>query len=101
MKLSSTNPMSSDGAVFIDKQSEHIAIIDELAAARSPADLCRRAVLAGMQRLGFERIGIWFLEDNGAWNIGTFGVDEAGQLSLIRNPGTICFGMVLSPFHCS
>lgn len=80
MKSSSTNPALSDDAIFIDKQSELIAIIDELAAARSLDDLCLRAVLAATQRLGFERIGIWFLEDDGRWNAGTFGVDEAGGI---------------------
>jgi signal transduction histidine kinase len=80
MKSSSTNPALSDDAIFIDKQSELIAIIDELAAARSLDDLCLRAVLAATQRLGFERIGIWFLEDDGQWNAGTFGVDETGGI---------------------
>jgi signal transduction histidine kinase len=43
-------------------------------------ELCRSAIQMGVQRLGFDRISIWFLDKASKRMIGTFGVDEQGHL---------------------
>jgi hypothetical protein len=51
-----------------------------LTRAESFEDLCRGAVLLGRDRLGFDRIGLWFLNEDRSWQVGTFGTDEHGRL---------------------
>ncbi len=51
----------------------------ELTKAPTLDDLCRCGVELGRSRLGFDRIGIWFIEDNLQFMCGTFGTDESGQ----------------------
>jgi len=55
-------------------------IANELCRATSVDDLCRRSVELGNSRLGFDRLGIWFVADGGAAVTGSFGVDENGEL---------------------
>src|SRR5207247_886675 len=43
-------------------------------------DLCRHAVELGRSRLGFERLGIWFIAEDPGMIQGSFGVDESGAL---------------------
>jgi len=50
----------------------------ELSMVRSFDDLCRRAVELGRSRLGFERLGLWFLTGKPLIARGSFGTDEAG-----------------------
>jgi PAS domain S-box-containing protein len=52
----------------------------ELAAADSFDDLCRMAVELGCSRLGFERLGLWFIDDDPRYKVGSFGIDEQGNL---------------------
>ncbi|MEO8610909.1 MAG: hypothetical protein ABI690_23635 [Chloroflexota bacterium] len=52
----------------------------ELAKAATFDDLCRMAVVSGRERLGFDRLGIWFLVGDGEKMRGSFGVDESGQI---------------------
>lgn len=52
----------------------------ELADAASPDDLCRRSIELGIQRLGFDRLSIWFFDARQQVMVGTFGVDEHGQV---------------------
>lgn len=42
--------------------------------------VCQRSVALGIERLGFERLSLWFLEPDGQKMRGTFGVDEQGNL---------------------
>ncbi len=52
----------------------------QLARAATLDDLCRQAVEAGRERLGFERLSIWFLDDRNIHELrGSFGTDETGQ----------------------
>ncbi len=52
----------------------------QLARAASLDDLCRQAVELGRAQLGFERLSIWFLDDQDPyWLHGSFGTDETGQ----------------------
>ena len=52
----------------------------ELSAATSFDDLCRMAVELGCSRLGFDRLGLWFIDDDPRFKLGSFGIDEQGNL---------------------
>ncbi|MCD4823105.1 MAG: PAS domain S-box protein [Phycisphaerae bacterium] len=51
-----------------------------LASAETRDDLCRLAVLLGKEKLGFERMGIWFTGTEPTMLIGSFGIDEDGHI---------------------
>jgi PAS domain S-box-containing protein len=51
-----------------------------LASTGSFDELCRRAIELGRSRLGFDRLGMWFLDDDPDFIVGSFGVDEHGQI---------------------
>lgn len=53
---------------------------NELSKAPTFDDLCRQAVELGRSRLGFDRLGIWFLDEDPRFMVGSFGTDEQGQL---------------------
>jgi PAS domain S-box-containing protein len=55
-------------------------VTTELARTDSLSSLCRRAVEQARARLGFDRIGIWFIEDDARFLRGSFGVDEQGDI---------------------
>ncbi|HUX11645.1 MAG TPA: diguanylate cyclase [Spirochaetia bacterium] len=58
----------------------------ELAVASDVQELCRKAVELGRTVLDFDRIGIWFINrDDPAWEVGTWGTDENGELRDERN----------------
>jgi signal transduction histidine kinase/putative methionine-R-sulfoxide reductase with GAF domain len=57
------------------------AVSSELARVDSFDDLCRRAVELGRNWLGFDRLGIWFVDaQDPNFILGTYGTDENGQL---------------------
>jgi PAS domain S-box-containing protein len=56
------------------------ALSSELASAASFDDLCRMAVELGCSRLGFDRLGLWFIDDDPHFKVGSFGIDEHGNL---------------------
>jgi PAS domain S-box-containing protein len=76
-------------------------VSNQLSKADSLADLCRSAVELGRSRLGFDRLGIWFADEDHTAATGSFGVDETGQLRDERgsrvtiSPGSVA-GEVLS-----
>ncbi len=52
-----------------------------LSLAHTPDDLFRGAVEAGTRQLGFDRMGIWLVDENDPqMSFGTFGVDEQGNI---------------------
>jgi PAS domain S-box-containing protein len=53
---------------------------NELSKAATFDDLCRAAVELGCSRLGFDRLGVWFVEADRRSARGSFGVDEHGQI---------------------
>jgi PAS domain S-box-containing protein len=55
-------------------------VSNELSKAPTFDDLCRQAVELGRSRLGFGRLGIWFLDEDPQFMVGSFGTDESGQL---------------------
>ncbi|MEW5872247.1 MAG: PAS domain-containing protein [Chloroflexota bacterium] len=64
--------------------SERLATLQEvtnqLSKAESSDELSRRAVELGRSRLGFDRIGIWFVGERPGFAKGSFGIDEHGEL---------------------
>jgi len=52
----------------------------ELSSARTVEELCRCAVALGQQRLGFDRLGIWFPSEDPGFVIGSYGIDESGNV---------------------
>ncbi len=73
------------------------ALTNELSTAGSFDELCRRAVELGRSRLGFDRMGLWFVGDKPNTVVGSFGTDAKGQTSderALRNhvtPGTLAW----------
>ena len=55
------------------------AVVNELSAATSMDDLCRKAVELGRARLGLDRLGIWISTDTPNEVRGTFGIAEDGS----------------------
>jgi signal transduction histidine kinase len=53
---------------------------NELSVTSSMDELCRRAVELGRNRLGFDRISTWFVDEDPRYIVGSFGVDEKGRL---------------------
>lgn len=64
--------------------SEQLSALQEvsiqLSKAQSVDDLCQQAVQLGRSRLGFDRVGIWFIEEQLGIMRGSFGTDEQGNL---------------------
>ncbi|MBK8900496.1 MAG: PAS domain S-box protein [Anaerolineaceae bacterium] len=69
--------------------SAHLAALQEvtnqLSLAESTEDLCRLAVQLGLTHLGFDRVGIWFIDEEQGVMRGSFGTDETGELRDERN----------------
>ncbi|MBN1935530.1 MAG: PAS domain S-box protein, partial [Anaerolineae bacterium] len=55
-------------------------ITNQLSKVESHDELSRRAVELGRSRLGFDRIGIWFVGERLGLAKGSFGTDERGEL---------------------
>jgi PAS domain S-box-containing protein len=51
----------------------------ELSKSETFDDLCRHAVEFGRSKLGFDRLGLWFLDKDPTYEQGSFGTDEFGQ----------------------
>lgn len=52
----------------------------ELSHVTSFHELCYRAIELGRSRLGFDRLGLWFLDEDPDYMVGTFGTDEQGNI---------------------
>jgi diguanylate cyclase (GGDEF)-like protein/PAS domain S-box-containing protein len=49
-------------------------------------DLCRQVIFLGRQKLGFDRMGLWFVDPKDSdFLLGSFGIDAKGQLKDERN----------------
>jgi PAS domain S-box-containing protein len=52
----------------------------EMSKADSVDEICRLAVELGRSRLGYDRLGIWFVDETVEWATGSFGTDEQGRI---------------------
>ncbi len=63
--------------------SERLALLtmvsNELSKAKTLDELCRRAVEAGREQLGFDRVALFFVTADHGTMIGTYGTDNDGQ----------------------
>ncbi len=63
--------------------SERLALLtlvsNELSKAKTLDELCRRAVEAGREQLGFDRVALFFVTADRSTMIGTYGTDTDGQ----------------------
>src|SRR5262249_30798120 len=48
-------------------------------------ELFRRAIELGCSKLGFDRLGLWLLDTDTQFIVGTFGIDEHGQIRVERH----------------
>ena len=55
-------------------------VSNELTKIESFDEFCRQAVVLGRERLGFDRLGLWFRTDDPNRIRGSFGTDERGRL---------------------
>jgi len=55
-------------------------VSNELTKIESFDEFCRQAIVLGRERLGFDRLGLWFLGDEPDTIRGSFGTDERGLL---------------------
>ncbi len=55
------------------------AVTNDLSKIQNLDDLCREAVEAGRDRLGFDRLALWFITEDHTTMLGTFGTSEDGQ----------------------
>jgi len=75
-------------------------VTNKLSKVRSFDGLCRTAIELGRERLGFDRLSIWFVHDDGRSALGSYGVDEEGQVrdergQLVAAPPGSPMGQVL------
>jgi PAS domain S-box-containing protein/putative nucleotidyltransferase with HDIG domain len=65
------------------EHQELIALLEvnnELSRVESLDQLCRRAVELARDRMGFDRIGIWFIGEKPDEIVGSFGIDESNKV---------------------
>jgi PAS domain S-box-containing protein len=62
------------------RQQALLELSVELSRAKSFDELCRRTIEMGRSRLGFDRLGLWFLDGTRQWMVGSYGTDEQGRL---------------------
>ncbi|MAU01049.1 MAG: hypothetical protein CL608_28220 [Anaerolineaceae bacterium] len=75
-----------EAALHFSKQLATLQeVTNQLSKAESSDDLCRQAVQFGRSDLGFDRVSIWFIEEDLGLMRGSFGTDEHGQLRDERN----------------
>ena len=76
--------MKANKEVALDSRRQLVLLLqvnNELTSMGSLDDLCRRAVELGRDRLGFDRLSIWFRSQEDPQKIvGSFGTDERGSI---------------------
>ncbi|MFO7974284.1 MAG: ATP-binding protein [Candidatus Hydrogenedentota bacterium] len=65
---------------FTSRLQPLLEVLNELAKTPNLDEMCRTAVTQATARLGFERIGIWFRDEESGYLRGSFGVDEDGRI---------------------
>lgn len=65
---------------FQERLMSLIEVSHELSRAQTQDDLFRLAIELGRSQLGFDRLGIRLLSDDGQMSMGCYGVDEFGRL---------------------
>jgi len=71
----------------------------ELDRTESFDELCRLGIELGMDRLGFDRLSLWFVDEKREWMLGTFGVDEQGRIRDERGESFKFAGEIMFGFY--
>ncbi len=66
---------------FSERLAALVEVVNELAGSSSVDELCRWGVELARSRLGFERLGILFRTEDPNVFVGSFGVDENGNIT--------------------
>lgn len=66
--------------VFLDKMAALSKVAAALTRSANLEELCRNAIVLGRAELGFDRLGLWFTDDEVTELTGTYGTDESGKL---------------------
>lgn len=66
--------------IFASQLQSLVEITNELSMTESVDELCERTVELGCSRLGFDRLGIWFLTDEPNVITGSYGTDDNGEI---------------------
>jgi len=66
--------------VYHNRLRALLEVSRELSRFDSVDELCRQAIELGRSRLGFDRLGIWLIREDGTATVGTFGTDEEGRI---------------------
>jgi two-component system cell cycle sensor histidine kinase/response regulator CckA len=64
---------------FSERLALLTAVSNDLSKAENLDELCRRAVEAARQHLGFDRVALFFVTEDHGTMIGTYGTDNEGQ----------------------
>ncbi len=64
---------------FYERLALLTTVSNELSKAKTLDELCRRAVEAGREQLGFDRVALFFVTEDHGTMIGTYGTDNQGQ----------------------
>ena len=66
--------------VYHNRLRSLLEVSQELSRSDSVDELCHRAIRLGRSRLGFDRLSIWFVREDGQACAGMFGTDESGNI---------------------
>ncbi|MGC9396861.1 MAG: ATP-binding protein [Anaerolineae bacterium] len=64
---------------FSERLALLTAVSNDLSKAKTLDELCRRAVEAGRQQLGFDRVALFFVTEDHSTMVGTYGTDNEGH----------------------
>ncbi len=64
---------------FSEQLATLVAVTNELSKTQTLDELCRSAIEVGRTRLGFDRLGLWFVTEDHSTMLGTYGTGADGQ----------------------
>jgi hypothetical protein len=80
MTTQQNDPHDQELLDFQTKLKNLHEVVGTLSQAPTFDEFCRLAVELGRSRLGFDRLGLWFIDTDPRFVVGSFGTDETGQL---------------------
>lgn len=69
-----------EASTFLNKMAALNQVTVQLTRSRNWDELCYNAVRLGRQELGFDRLGLWFTGEDPDTLLGSYGIDEAGNV---------------------
>lgn len=87
-----------DGFNFQQKLTTLNEITVELSKIESFDTLCYQVINLGVKRLGFDRMGMWLVDEAHSVMRGTYGMDEAGNIRPEHNQSWTYVGRQVSEF---